>query len=88
MPKKSDATLIPVARVIRTKLGPPRAPRRMVNRDAVLGTLALGTERTLTVLRAPAGFGKSTVLASWRERLLGSSYTWRKKTQFRSSVRS
>lgn len=56
--------------VIRTKLAPPRPPRRIVHREAVLDTLALGAERKLTVLRAPAGFGKTTVLVDWRERLL------------------
>lgn len=58
------------AHVIRTKLAPPRPPRRIVHREAVLDTLALGVERKLTVLRAPAGFGKTTVLVDWRERLL------------------
>lgn len=56
--------------VIRTKLGPPRAGRRMVRRDGVIATLMLGLERRLTVLRAPAGFGKTVVLADWRQRLL------------------
>ena len=72
MPRKTPAaSRSPAAdRIIRTKLGPPRAPRHVVPREAVQATLALGLERTLTVLRAPAGFGKSTVLAGWRERLL------------------
>lgn len=33
--------------------------------------LALGMRRTLTVVKAPAGFGKTTLLTAWRERLLG-----------------
>lgn len=32
--------------------------------------LNLGLDSSLTLLHAPAGFGKSTALASWRERLL------------------
>ena len=52
-------------RVIRTKLRPPRAARRVVRRERALQLLALGVERALTLLRAPAGFGKTTVLADW-----------------------
>lgn len=57
-------------RVIRTKLGPPRQARRVVRRDELLQTLSLSSERVLTVLRAPAGFGKTTLLTDWREQLL------------------
>lgn len=71
MPRKPGNAQTSGGRIIRTKLGPPRTARRVVRREAVLSTLALGVERRLTVLRAPAGFGKTTVLADWRERLLG-----------------
>lgn len=56
--------------LISTKLAPPRLPRRLVHREDVLRMLELGAERKLTVLQAPAGFGKTTVLVDWRERLL------------------
>jgi LuxR family maltose regulon positive regulatory protein len=70
MPRKSGVAAHAAGRLIRTKLGPPRAPRHVVPREQVKRTLALGLERRLTLLRAPAGFGKSTVLAGFRERLL------------------
>lgn len=56
-------------RLIRTKLAPPRSPRHVVSRASVLSSLAVGNDRKLTVVRAPAGFGKTTVLSDWRERL-------------------
>lgn len=65
MPRKKTA-VTPSSRVIRTKFGPPRAARKQVRRDRALSLLALGAERTLCLLRAPAGFGKTTVLADWR----------------------
>ena len=65
MPRKKAAVAI-ASRVIRTKFGPPRAARKQVRRDRALSLLALGAERVLTLLRAPAGFGKTTVLADWR----------------------
>lgn len=58
------------ARMICTKLAPPRQTRQVVARNDLLCTLTLGNERALTVLRAPAGFGKTTVLTEWRRRLL------------------
>lgn len=59
--------------LISTKLAPPRLPRRLVHREDVLRMLELGVERKLTVLHAPAGFGKTTVLVDWRERLLATA---------------
>ncbi len=73
MPRKSVQAAVPATagtRIIRTKLAPPRPLRRMVRREGVIQQLALGAQRRLTVLRAPAGFGKTTVLADWRERLI------------------
>jgi len=66
--KKTGASM---PRMIRTKFGPPRAVRKTVPRLRALRLLDRGSERTLTLLRAPAGFGKSTVLADWRAQRLG-----------------
>lgn len=60
----------PATRMIRTKLAPPRTPRNVVHRPGILAALDLGCDRVLTVVQAPAGFGKSTVLTEWRQRLL------------------
>ena len=70
MPRNPGQRTPSNVRVIRTKLGPPRPARRVVRRENVLRLLTLGNERTLTILRAPAGFGKTTALAEWREKLL------------------
>lgn len=67
MPRKPAASVV-THRVIRTKFGPPRAARKLVHRERALHLLALGADRVLTLLRAPAGFGKTTVLADWRAR--------------------
>ena len=68
-PASSDTT-----RLIRTKLAPPRSPRHIVRRASVLSTLALGGDRKLCVVRAPAGFGKTTVLTDWREHLIADKH--------------
>ena len=69
MSKAQDA-LGAGSRMICTKLAPPRQSRHVVPRNDLLRTLALSSERALTVLRAPAGFGKTTVLTEWRRRLM------------------
>tara|TARA_R110000787_G_scaffold201880_11_gene312662 strand:- start:2112 stop:4931 length:2820 start_codon:yes stop_codon:yes gene_type:complete len=76
MPRKKAASLDHRSGhppMIRTKLEPPRGARRMVPRERALKLLSLGSERLLTLLRAPAGFGKTTVLADWRGQLLAAS---------------
>jgi LuxR family maltose regulon positive regulatory protein len=47
-----------------TKLLPP-APRDIVPRPALVERLASGPARRLTLIRAPAGWGKTTLLAAW-----------------------
>jgi LuxR family maltose regulon positive regulatory protein len=65
------------AALIRTKLAPARA-REHVARMAPLERLRAGLERKLTVVCAPAGYGKSTLLADWRRALLaqGAQAAW------------
>ncbi|WP_018990679.1 LuxR C-terminal-related transcriptional regulator [Aromatoleum toluclasticum] len=58
---------------IRTKLSPPRISRKIVRRDLARESLARGAARALTLVIAPAGFGKTTLLTAWRESLLGES---------------
>lgn len=69
MTKRPRATAH-ASRMIRTKLAPPRTPRHVVRRPELLEALDLGCDRVLTVVHAPAGFGKSTVLTEWRHHLL------------------
>lgn len=51
--------------VVRAKLAPPRPPRGSVPRPALLNTLREGRGHPLTLVSAPAGYGKTTLLAEW-----------------------
>lgn len=51
--------------VIATKLCAPRARRDLVSRPRLSQRLHEGAGATLTLLSAPAGFGKSTLLGQW-----------------------
>jgi LuxR family maltose regulon positive regulatory protein len=48
-----------------TKVHVPTAGSRLVHRAALLGALSAGHRRKLTLLSAPAGWGKTTLLAQW-----------------------
>jgi LuxR family maltose regulon positive regulatory protein len=51
--------------VVATKLHVPRLRRRLVARPRLSERLRRGAESTLTLVSAPAGFGKTTLLAEW-----------------------
>jgi ATP/maltotriose-dependent transcriptional regulator MalT len=51
--------------VVATKLRPPRIRAEIVDRPDLLARLREGRERKLTLVCAPAGYGKSTLLAQW-----------------------
>jgi LuxR family maltose regulon positive regulatory protein len=53
--------------VLVTKLHPPVVAGEVVERERLFGRLRLGRGRRLTLVACPAGFGKSTRLAAWRE---------------------
>jgi LuxR family maltose regulon positive regulatory protein len=55
----------PDAVVLETKLTPPRLRSEHVPRRVLLATLRAGGARKLTLVAAPPGFGKSTLLAEW-----------------------
>ncbi|MET1077362.1 MAG: LuxR C-terminal-related transcriptional regulator [Pseudomonas sp.] len=58
--------------VLRTKLFPAESGARpLLMRAALIERLYAAREQRLVVLSAPAGFGKSTVLSQFRQRLLG-----------------
>jgi LuxR family maltose regulon positive regulatory protein len=48
-----------------TKLNPPAGARTRVPREELVERLAEGTPRRLTLVSAPAGWGKTTLLAEW-----------------------
>ena len=51
--------------LLATKLTPPRTPLRQVFRPRLIDLLNAGTQQLLTLLSAPAGAGKTALLASW-----------------------
>ena len=51
--------------IIRTKLRSPRLVRDLVLRPRLFERLERGLERQLTLVSAPAGYGKTTLVASW-----------------------
>jgi LuxR family maltose regulon positive regulatory protein len=50
-----------------TKLHPPAVPAQTVARERLFTRLREGRGRRLSLVACPAGFGKSTLLAAWRE---------------------
>lgn len=51
--------------LLQTKLYPPRVPDRLVRRQGLLDRLQQRRERPVTLVSAPAGYGKSTLVAQW-----------------------
>ncbi len=51
--------------LLETKLHVPRLRRGLVARSRLSQRLSRGTESTLTLVSAPAGFGKTTLLTEW-----------------------
>ena len=51
--------------LIETKLYPPKLRRSLVARPRLSGPLGRGGASRLTLVSAPAGFGKTTLLAEW-----------------------
>ena len=52
----------------RTKLHRPRLPVDLVTRSAVLDRLSRYRQRPFTLVSAPAGYGKSTLVSAWIEK--------------------
>lgn len=64
--EKSSATSGIVAEpLLTTKLHVPRPRPHQVQRTRLIQRLQQGMERKLTLISAPAGFGKTTLLANW-----------------------
>src|SRR5918995_3020133 len=54
--------------LLATKLHLPRPPQGLVARPRLLDRLDDGLARELTLISAPAGFGKTSLLADWSQR--------------------
>src|ERR1700726_3629749 len=51
--------------ILSTRLTPPRPRPSLVTREQLLARLDDGLEHKLTLLSAPAGFGKTTLVSEW-----------------------
>ncbi|MCW2803359.1 MAG: pknK 2 [Propionibacteriaceae bacterium] len=58
------------------KLRPPSTRRRWVRRPRLVGALDSATERALTLVAAPAGYGKTTVVAQWISQVDDRAVAW------------
>jgi len=58
-----------VAKISDSFFSPPQQYVPLIERPALIGTLEQGLHRRLVLLQAPAGYGKSTLLAQWRDML-------------------
>lgn len=64
-----QASLFPIW-LIRSKVHPTKQRVDMLERPALIEQLDQCLDATLSLLHAPAGYGKSTLLADWRSKLL------------------
>ena len=55
--------------LLQTKLHRPRLPHDLVFRQRLTELLNHSVDRPLTLICAPAGFGKTTLIATWIERI-------------------
>jgi LuxR family transcriptional regulator, maltose regulon positive regulatory protein len=65
----------PAFDLVVSKLCPPRARPGMVRRSSLIERLAGGDRRPIVSVVAPAGYGKTTLLAQWAERD-GRAFAW------------
>ena len=61
-----------------TKLAPPRLSSQLVERRRLLARLGEERNRSLLLITAPAGWGKTTLAAAWRKQLVaeGADVAW------------
>ncbi|MBV9600800.1 MAG: AAA family ATPase, partial [Chloroflexi bacterium] len=64
------------APLLPTKLIVPRVRPRSVLRAALIARLSAAAQLPLTLVAAPAGFGKTTLLAQWAARLDPAACAW------------
>jgi LuxR family maltose regulon positive regulatory protein len=69
--------------LIRTKLKPPALSGRQVERPRLLDRLDQGSERRVTLISAPAGYGKTTLAVQWRARNPGGGTSQRATMRLR-----
>lgn len=73
--QEPPAGLPPISRppsqpfLLATKIVPPRPQQGLIDRPRLLHILAEGSHRRLTVIKAPAGFGKTSLAIAWLSHL-------------------
>lgn len=67
-----------LSRLLRARIEPPSQRVLVTQREQLLEQLNAGQDRQVTLLKARAGYGKTTLLTQWRQRLLakGSRVGW------------
>ncbi|MEM7132539.1 MAG: LuxR C-terminal-related transcriptional regulator [Chloroflexota bacterium] len=55
--------------LLRTKLYPPQANLQFIQRPQLMDHLTRGLDRKLTLITAPAGYGKTTIVSQWLSNL-------------------
>jgi LuxR family maltose regulon positive regulatory protein len=55
----------PQSLLVLAKLRPPRLPSHLIQRERLHALLDSGLERRLTLVTAPAGYGKTTLITQW-----------------------
>jgi LuxR family maltose regulon positive regulatory protein len=61
--------------LLRSKVAPTRQRVDLLERPLLTARLHRALDAMLSVIHAPAGYGKSTLLASWRQQLLAEGHT-------------
>jgi serine/threonine-protein kinase PknK len=75
-PRDVNPTVVPsVPAGASTKYQPPVSTRSHVTRARLIDLLRAGARRRLTLIHGPAGFGKTTLAAQWREVLADDGIT-------------
>src|SRR5260370_7599168 len=61
-----------------TKVVPPRLPVDLIGRPRLVGLAERAASKRLTVIKAPAGFGKTSLAVIWLDRLRanGAQVAW------------
>ncbi|GCE29632.1 hypothetical protein KDA_51160 [Dictyobacter alpinus] len=62
--------------LLRTKVRIPLLTSRLVTRQRLLAQLEVSRERRLTLVSAPAGAGKTTILVEWLKSVPATCYAW------------
>ncbi len=58
------------ARIGESRFSPPQQHVQLIQRPALTGALEQGLHQRVALIQAPAGYGKSTLLAQWRDVLV------------------